>query len=604
MSRYRRKVEYSVNLRPRPKRSGKRLLGVAVVLLVASASYAAQQRGNQAAQDARLSAELLKLRSAATYPTLSSQQVQVIVQFKQRPNALHEQLMARVGGHRVHRLDAIRGGVYNIPLSALATLAQNPDVAYISPNRPVSVANDFSEATVGANVAQSYGWNGAGITVAVIDSGINDHPDLHDPVTGLSRVVYSQSFVPGTDATDGYGHGTHVAGIIAGNGSQSNHMFYGVAPNVNLINLKVLDSTGAGQDSYVIAAIQTAIALKSTYNIRVINLSLGRGVYESFTQDPLDQAVEAAWQAGIVVVAAAGNWGRDNSLGTSGYGMIGVPGNDPYVITVGAMNTRGTSYKGDDILTTYTSKGPTLLDHIVKPDIVAPGNRITSLLAKGSTLDTMLPGNEVSPTVYGASMYAPRMYFVLSGTSMATPMVSGAAVLLLQQDPTLTPDTIKARLMKTADKTFPTVTYIFDFTTWSFIPEYYDLFSVGAGYLNVTSALANNDIAQGAALSPVAVRNPDGSVVLQSNLSAVFGNSMIWSNSVIWGSSVIWGNSVVWGNTVLSGNTVIWGNSVVWDDTTVAGNSVIWGTSVIWGSSVDGATALSVDGAGDDDSQQ
>jgi subtilisin family serine protease len=125
---------------------------------------------------------------------------------------------------------AVRGGVYNFPLSALSRLANDPDVAYISPNRPVAGANDFTEATVGADVAQSYGWNGAGIGVAVIDSGISDHPDLHDPATGLSRVVYNQSFVPGTDASDGYGHGTHVAGIIAGNGSQSNGMFFGVAP--------------------------------------------------------------------------------------------------------------------------------------------------------------------------------------------------------------------------------------------------------------------------------------------------------------------------------------------------------------------------------------
>src|SRR5581483_6552516 len=181
--------------------------------------------------------------------------------------------------------------------------ADDPDVAYVSPNRPVTAASDYAEATVGADVAQSYGWDGNGIGVAIIDSGISDHPDLHDPATGLSRVVYSQSFVPDTDASDGYGHGTHVAGIVAGNGRISNHAIYGVAPRVNLINLKVLDSSGSGQDSYVIAAIQTAIDLKNTYNIRVINMSLGRRVYESFTQDPLDQAVESAWRAGIVVVA-------------------------------------------------------------------------------------------------------------------------------------------------------------------------------------------------------------------------------------------------------------------------------------------------------------
>src|SRR5208282_1418967 len=125
--------------------------------------------------------------------------------------------------------------------------------------------------------------------------------------------------------------------------------------------------------------IQTAIQLKATYNIRVINLSLGRPVFESYTVDPLCQAVEAAYKAGIVVVVAAGNDGRDNSEGTNGYATITAPGNDPYVITVGAMKSMGTPTRADDLIATYSSKGPTAIDHIVKPDIVAPGNLQVSL---------------------------------------------------------------------------------------------------------------------------------------------------------------------------------------------------------------------------------
>src|SRR6476646_1931816 len=139
-----------------------------------------------------------------------------------------------------------------------------------------------------------------------------------------SRIVYSESFIPGDPSTnDAYGHGTHVAGILAENGhdSQSGYptQYVGVAPNANIINLRVLDANGSGTDSQVIAAIQRAIQLKSTYNIRVINLSLGRGIYESYALDPVCQAVEAAWKSGIVVVVAAGNGGRDNSYGTQGY---------------------------------------------------------------------------------------------------------------------------------------------------------------------------------------------------------------------------------------------------------------------------------------------
>ena len=170
----------------------------------------------------------------------------------------------------------------------------------------------------------------------------------------------------------------------------------------------LLDSTGSSTDSIVIAAIQRAIQLKRQYNIRVINLSLGRPVFESYTVDPLCQAVEAAWNAGIVVVVAAGNDGRDNSQNTDGYATITAPGNDPYVITVGAMKTENTATRSDDLIASYSSKGPTLLDQVVKPDLVAPGNLIVSVLGDG-TLPQEYPQNITD-----------QNYFILSGTSMAT----------------------------------------------------------------------------------------------------------------------------------------------------------------------------------------
>lgn len=523
----------------------------------------------------------------------SSQPVEVIVQFKHAPATSTLQRMAAFGGVKKQNFNFIPGGVFHVPANRLMALASDPEVAYVSPNRPLSSAADYTEATVGANVAQSYGLDGTGVTVAVIDSGISDHPDLHDPVTGQSRVIYSQSFVPGTDTNDHYGHGTHVAGILAGNATQSGGLgasraIYGVAPHVNLVNLKVLDGNGSGQDSYVIAAIQQAIALKSTYNIQVINLSLGRPVFESYQQDPLCQAVEAAWKAGIVVVVAAGNLGRDNDYGTHGYGMIGAPGNDPYVITVGAMNTMSTASKNDDVIASYSSKGPSAIDHVIKPDLVAPGNRVASLLVPGSTLDQEFANNEVSPGAYGGSPWGTRYYFILSGTSMATPVVSGAAALLLEAESNATPDQIKARLMKTADKTFPTSTQMMVngvSTTYQ-----YDVFTVGSGYLDIPNALANHDAVNGTALSPIAVMNSSGGA------SLVADPSSIWSNSVIWGSSVIWGNCLV------SGSSVIWGNSVVWGSSTMSGYSVVWGNSVIWGNSVgSGSDAMSITDNGDDD---
>src|SRR5262249_22414185 len=264
------------------------------------------------------------------------------------------------------------------------------------------------------------GYTGNNIGVAVIDSGIRtNHPDLaHD---GYSRVVYSQSFIAGLDASDQYGHGTHVAGIIGGNGYGSNGYMQCVASRVNLINLRVLDANGAGTDSAVVAAIQRAIQLKGQYNIRIINLSLGRRISESYTLDPICQAVEQAWKAGIVVVVAAGKYGQDNTMQTNGYCTITATGNDPYVITVVAVNNHGTDPTNDDSMTSFSSKGPSLLDHVIKPDLVAPGNRMVSLNSPGSTLDRSYPANEVAPSLYGSCSNT-AYYFRLSGTSMASPV--------------------------------------------------------------------------------------------------------------------------------------------------------------------------------------
>jgi serine protease AprX len=222
----------------------------------------------------------------------------------------------------------------------VVTASNQANVAYISPNRTVAASLDYSTEGANATLAWRSGLDGTGVGVAVIDSGIYPHPDLTAPGSARSRIVYRQSFIGGVQY-DEFGHGTHVAGIIAGNGKSSNlpgspHVLRGVAPNANLIDLRVLNANGLSNDATIISAIQTAISLQNTYNIGVINLSLGRPIYESCNRDPLCLAVEAAWKHGIVVVSAAGNLGRN------GYATILSPGNDPRVITVGAMKTINT----------------------------------------------------------------------------------------------------------------------------------------------------------------------------------------------------------------------------------------------------------------------
>jgi subtilisin family serine protease len=207
-------------------------------------------------------------------------------------------------------------------------------------------------AAIGARwVTESLGLDGAGVGIALIDSGVSPwHDDLD-----VGRIVHFADFIDSQPALyDDYGHGTHVAGIIAGNGRDSDGQRRGIAPGADLIVLKALDAGGGGYISNVIAAVDYAIAHRQTYNIRIINLSVSAGVYESYHKDPLTLAAKRAVDAGIVVVAAAGNFGRDD-LGGIQYGGIAAPGNAPWVLTVGASSHNGTVDRTDDGVAAFSS---------------------------------------------------------------------------------------------------------------------------------------------------------------------------------------------------------------------------------------------------------
>jgi len=533
----------------------------------------------------------------------SAGQVDVIVQFDQTPTAAYHQKVLNRGGTIKRQLGSFKGAAYTMPASALADLSTDPNVVYISPDRPLkststgnpAIILDRHLASINVSTAWNMGLSGVGIGVAIIDSGISPVADL---TTGAYRIIYNHDFVNDaagsselTTANDLYGHGTHVAGIIAGGGAESSasndvYTFKGIAPGVNLLNLRVLDQNGAGTDSQVIAAIQSAISLKNTYNIRVINLSLGRPVYESYKLDPLCQAVEQAWKAGIFVAVAAGNYGRDNAAGTEGYGTITAPGNDPYVMTVGAVNTMGSPNQSAVLPTTYSSKGPTIIDHIAKPDIVAPGNQIISLYTPGDTLDALYPSNEIPYSLYqtngGATSSA--YYYTLSGTSMATPMVSGTAALAIQANPSITPDQIKAMLMQSAFKNIQQYSTVTDPTTGITYYLQADIFTVGAGYLDIHAASLTTQLVPatvGSALSPIAAISSNGSVSLSPN-----GSSALAGSSILWGSSSVWGSSILWGSSSVEGSSILWGSS-----TSLDASSILWGSSlslnassILWGS--------------------
>jgi serine protease AprX len=586
---------------------GKRL---SMVLLLATGMAFGQRSvgptSGEAGAFSRIAPELSGLLAKAHQGAARGETVRVIVQYKQVPTAAHYATMQNRGGLLHAKLHMIKGAAFTIPVSALAALEADPEIASVSIDHPMNVMDDLTNDATGVNNVWNSGFTGAGVGVAVIDSGINDsHPDLRNS-DGSSRVVYHQDFT-GTSTTnstggqyDLYGHGTHVAGIIGGNGSLSGGQYEGVAPGVSLIDLRALDLNGVGTDSTVIAAVQQAVALKSTYNIRVINLSLGRGIPASYTQDPLCQAVEAAWKSGIVVVVAAGNYGRLSVNGSNGFGTVTAPGNDPYVLTVGATKSNGSTSASAETIASYSSKGPTTYDHVVKPDIMAPGNAVVSLAAPGATLEGAYPAEFVTGTDGNND------YFTLSGTSMATPAVVGAVALLLQEQSTLTPDQVKARLMKTAYKMGLTSTSAWVPHLSQTFTDFYDVFSVGSGLLNVQAAATNTDLAPanvGAALSPTAVYNSQSGAV-----SLVYGNSTVAGSSVVWGTTGLWATSVVWGTNGITGSSVVWGTTLPWSSNALSAFSVVWGstngtattaTSVVWGTVGSGNSAFS--DAGDDE---
>jgi serine protease AprX len=509
-------------------------------------------------------------------------------------------LINSVGGTLGRTLPILDARAAKIPNSTVLALAASSLVNRVALDRLTLGFNERTSATIGADaVRQQLGFDGAGIGVAVIDSGVTAwHDDLADPsAPATQRIDQFVDFVHGqTERYDDYGHGTHVAGIIAGNGADSNGTRTGIAPKARLVVLKVLDGKGRGRISDVIAAIDYAVAHQREFNIRVLNMSIGSGVYESYNTDLLTLATKHAVEAGIVVVAAGGNHGR-NDDGVVQDGAISAPGNAPWVITVGASSHMGTTDRADDTIATFSSRGPTAYDHAAKPDLVAPGVGIYSLSSPGSTLyekwsEYLLPGSRNAP-------YMP--YMSLSGTSQAAPVVAGTVALMLQANPSLTPNAVKAILQYTAEM-YPRNSYL----------------SQGAGFLDARGAV---DLAL-AISTPPAERPPSP---IEWSRQIIWGNQQIqggdliapanaWSTAVQWGAAtdadnqaIVWGYTqtvnVVWGDTCYGADCtdtlwatsnddiVVWGNSG--DDIVVWGNSdddiVVWGNSdgdiVVWGNS-------------------
>lgn len=304
-------------------------------------------------------------------------------------------------------------------------LKDSTPTAAPGPPPPPVEGVDPSRAVIGMPKVWAQGFTGKGVGVAIIDSGIYPHPDLKDKITGWVDIADGK-----TEPYDKFGHGTHVAGDVAGSGKMSAGRFRGIAPDANLIGVRITTVAEA------IKALQWCIDNKEKYNIRVVNMSLGDFATRSYKDDPWSQAAEKAIQAGIVVVVAAGNEGPDP-------GTVSTPGIDPRVITVGALDDKHTVERDDDAMAGFSSRGPTSTDGLPKPDVIAPGVAIYSTLAPGATLDVPeLP-------------HVGKDYIAISGTSMATPIVAGLVATMLEANPKLTHDDIKKILSASADRYLP-----------------------------------------------------------------------------------------------------------------------------------------------------
>jgi serine protease AprX len=343
------------------------------------------------------------------------------------------------------RLPIINGLAVRTDARGAKALVHARGVAHVTANstvKPQSYGTSDLQtaypASVSADKPWSSGADGKGVGVAVIDTGIAGGMADFKGADGTSRVIASVVTNPAAVTSgDAYGHGTHVAGIIAGDGTRRSAddplrgQYVGVAPEANLISVKASDELGNATVLDVINGLQFVVDHKSDLNIRVVNLSLESSSQQSYKTDPLDAAVESAWFNGIVVVAAAGNHGSASDA------VQYAPGNDPYVITVGAVDDQGTKSVNDDVAADWSSVGRTQ-DGFAKPDIMAPGAHIVSTLAPGSAFSTLCATCVVGGT-----------YIRAGGTSMAAPVVSGMVADVLQKRPELTPDQVKSLLVST-----------------------------------------------------------------------------------------------------------------------------------------------------------
>ncbi len=436
---------------------------------------------------------------------------------------------------------------------------------------------------IDANELHVQGIVGSGVTIAFLDSGMwVDEGQVHEglllgtnqrPGRVLKNIEMLES--SNDDAFDDYGHGSHIASVAASSYRTPDGGYQGIAPDADLISIKAFDRNGGATYYDVISGIEWVITHREKYNIRVLNLSFGAAPSSHYWDDPVNQAVMAAWQAGIVVVTSAGNEGPEPM-------SIGVPGNVPYVITVGAADDNHTPFdRSDDFLSSFSSAGPTF-EGFVKPDLIAPGARLTGMIHPGSLLSNN----------HEAHLLEDRKHFRMSGTSQSAAVVSGVVALMLQHNPDLSPDDVKCRLASSA------------YAATAGSDAHYSVFQQGAGLVNARDAVystasgcANLGLDLAADLAgekhfagPVEEDEQGNFVIRDENgeLTELNGDAFIWSRSYIWSRAYVWSQAFIWSRSYIWSRAFIWSRAYAWS------RSYPWDTSDSAGTTTDLASNTTV----------
>ena len=492
-------------------------LGLLLAAVCTSVLVQPASAGHGQGKSRKISSRLLERNSSQS----SGETARVIIQLGKGKGGALVGLLNRNGIKLRKEFKNLDSAVVDVPIALLPELEALDDVHFLTEDEEI-VSFGHVSSTTGADDVRSqslYGGSldGSGIGIAVLDSGIYAE---HKAFNG--RVVYSKDFTGENRTDDPFGHGTHVAGAAAGNAFLYSGSYTGIAPNATLINLRVLNSKGRGSVSGLLSALDWVYSNRGTHNIRVVVMSLGGAAVTSYKNDPLCLAVRRLADAGVVVVAAAGNDGKD-AFGRKQYGGIHSPGIEPSALTVGATNSLSTNARNDDGITSYSSRGPTRsywtdangvrhYDNLIKPDLVAPGNKLAFAASPNNLLVAANPDLEIELGIVRSNQ---KMMY-MSGTSVSTPIVAGAVALVLQANPKLTPNMVKMVISYTAQQLRGVNTL-----------------EQGAGQLNIEGAvrlarLVRTDLSNATAL---------GSSMLRSSAptpqSTIDGTTFLWAQGII-----------------------------------------------------------------------